>query len=164
MNIAETIIEGYNSKDFKDNYFFALGETFSDQKGDIINRIQDLFNISNYETQKELTNWKYLDKAAAGKVYEFINENLEDFCRNFNGFWVGPTSLESIEFGEQEEQLTGLYNYKSKKSYDLKYMQHVFDKAGYYVKGEYAYYNLQAGLHIDLLKDVPALDNFLLTV
>lgn len=163
MNIAERILESYDSKDFKENYVYALAERFGDCEGDIINRIKDLFNSSNYETKNALSNWKTLDREQAKKVYDLIEENFEEFVKDFNGFWVGPTSLESYEFGEQEEQLTGMGK-PSGGEYTLKYMQKCFDSAGYYVRGEYAYYDIQKGVHIDLLANIELLDNLLLTI
>ena len=163
MNIAEQILEGYSSKDFKENYLFVLDERYHDQEGDIIRRIYDLFNSSNYETEQALSNYFAINKEQSKKVYDFIKDNFESFVKNFNGYWVGSTSLESYEFGEQEEQLTGMWK-PGGGEYTLKYMQKVFDAAGYYVRGEYAYYNLQGGLHVDLLGDTDLLNNFLLTI
>jgi hypothetical protein len=164
MNIAERILESYDSKDFKENYMYALAERFGDCEGDIINRIIDLFNRQHYETEQTLKNWLIIDRVNATKIYNFIVENFEEFVKDFNGFWVGPTSLESYEFGEQEEQLTGMSKPGFKGEYTLKYMQRVFDAAGYFVKGEYAYYNINKGVHVDLLANVELLDNFLLTL
>ncbi len=165
MNIAQRLIERYDSKDFKKNYSQLLYESFANNEGDKINRIIDLFNVSNYETQKSLDNWFNIDREQAKKIFDFITENFEDFTTNFNGYYVGYTSLESISFGEQEEQIEGLYNHKTKKPYNLSYLKKIFDKEGYYVNNQnYAYYNLDKGLHIDLLRAPNLLNDFLLTI
>jgi len=163
-NIAESCKAYYESKDFKSDYYACLAEQFSNEEHEIIRRIIDKFNVSNYETEKYLTNWFVISKEQAKKIYDFINDNLESFTKDFSGYYVGYTSLDSVNFGEQEEQLTGLYNHTTGKSYSLPYMQKCFDKAGYYVKGEYAYYNIEAGLHVDLLGNIIELNEFLNTI
>lgn len=166
LNIAERIKEGYDSKDFKTDYFACLAESFSNNKGDIIKRIIDLFNVSNYETQKYLSNWFVIDRDQAKKIYQFIDENLESFTTGFNSCYVGYTSLESVNYGEQEEQLTGLHNHKTGKDYSLPYLKNVFEKAGYYINGSnYAYYDLSShGQYVDLLHNAKELNEFLLTI
>lgn len=165
MNIAQKLIARYESKDFKNDYSQLLYESFENNEGDIINRIIDLFNVSNYETQKYLTNWLNIDREQAQKIYAFIVENFEEFTTNFNGYYVGFTSLESISFSEQEEQIEGLLNHKTNKPYKLNYLKKVFEQEGYYVnKSNYAYYNLDKGLHIDLLRASSLLNDFLLTI
>jgi hypothetical protein len=166
-NIAQGIKAYYDHKDFKDNYAYCLAESFSNNKGDILNRILDLFNVSNYETEKYLSNWQVINRDQAKKIFDFIDENFELFTKDFSSYWVGSTSLESVSFGEQEEQLTGLHNHKTGKDYSLPYLRKVFDKEGYYVKDNYAYYDLSShGLHIDLLagKGKDLLNDFLLTI
>lgn len=166
-NIAERCLAYYDHKDFKDNYSYVLFESFNNDEADMINRIIDLFNVSNYETQKELSNWKIIDRKQAKEIFDFINVNFEQFTDSFKSYWVGDTSLDSISFGEQEEQLEGLYNYKTSKPYSVKYLRRIFDAAGYYVseKRDYAYYDISSdGLHIDLLKGKELLNQFLTTI
>ncbi len=164
-NIAKRIQAYYDHKDFKSNYAECLAESFHNNKGDIINKIIDLFNVSNYETKKELSNWSVITREQAKKIFDFVNDNLGSFTTDFKSYWVGSTSLESISFGEQEEQLTGLHNHKTGKDYSLSYLRKIFDKAGYYVRGNYAYYDLSySGLHVDLLHNAKDLDEFLLTI
>lgn len=165
INIAEAIKSGYELSNFLDGYQSALVENFANDKSVIINRIVDKFNVSNYETQKCLSNWKSIDRPQAKKIYDLINENIESFVRNFKSYWVGDTSLESIVFGEQEELLAGIRNKKTGKPYTLPYLRKVFDKSGYNVRGDYAYYDMGgSGLHVDLLGSVADLDSFLLTI
>lgn len=164
-NIAQRIIEGYESDNFKSDYFAVLSETFHNERGVIINRIIDKFNVSNYETEQALSNWFVIDRTQAKKIYDFINENLSDFTKDFSGYYVGYTSLESVSFGEQEEQLSGLRNHKTGNDYTLPYLRKVFSDAGYYVnESDYAYYNLQKGLYVDLLGNTELLNDFLLTI
>lgn len=170
LSIAESFKSRYESEDFVQDYFAVLCESFSNDRGDMINRIIDLFNVSNYETKKELSNWKAIDREQAKKIYEFIDANLWEFTTKFSGYYVGYTSLDSVEFGEQEEQLTGLYNKHTGKEYDLNYLRRSFRKADYCINRSspnYAYYIVSGGLHVDLLKDknsIELLNNFLITI
>ena len=163
MNIAQSRIDYYDSKDFKDNYSYILCETFNDSEQDIINRIIDLFNVSNYETEKYLSNHKIINRDQAKLIYDFISENIELFIKSFNSYYVGYTSLDSISFGEQEEQLTGIYNHKTGKEYNINYLKKIFEQESFYVSREYAYYDLSSsGLHIELINK--ELNEFLTTI
>lgn len=163
MNIASRIKEYYKSEDFKSNYLDCLSKLFNDSESDIINSIIKLFNVSNYETENCLKNHRIIEREQAKKIYDFITENLEDFTADFNGYYVGYTSLQTISFGEQEEQLEGLYNRRTGKDYSLKYLKQVFSQEDFFINGAFAYYDISdSGLHIDLLNNVNLLDNFLL--
>jgi hypothetical protein len=165
--IAERCKAHYESSDFEGNYFECLSESFGNNEGDIINRIIDLFNVSNYETEKALSNHLVINREQAKKIYDFIWDNLESFSSRFNGYYVGYTSLESVEFSEQEEQLTGLYNHKTGKEYNVIYLRKVFNEAGYCINDSdknNAYYIVSGGLHIDLLNNVKDLNEFIATI
>lgn len=163
MNIAQSIINYYDSKDFKDNYSYILCELFNDSEQDVINRIIDLFNVSNYETEKYLSNHKIITRDQAKLIYDFISENIELFIKSFNSYYAGYTSLDSISFGEQEEQLTSIYNRKTGKEYNINYLKKIFDKESFYISGDYAYYDLSSsGIHIELINE--ELNKFLLTI
>lgn len=154
MNIAQCFIERYESEDFKSSYTDCLMQTFGSNEGDIINRIQELFNISNYETKQYFEHTKYVDNKKAGEIYEYILNNIGDFIRDFNGYYVGYTSLESVAFGQIEEQLTGLYNYKTGRDYNLNYLKKCFENEGFYISGDYTYYNVEGGLHVELCNNL----------
>jgi len=163
MNIAETIKAYYETEDFKGMYLEALYESFANDENDIIERILNLFNVSNYETEKYLSNHKIIDREQAKKIYDFIYENLETFVSDFNNWYVGSTSLDSVSFGEQEEQLEGLYNNRTKKDYTLPYLRKVFSVDFYVNESNYAYYDLSSsGLHVDLIHN--DLNEFLKTI
>ena len=164
-NIAQRIKEGYESDDFKSDYLYQLIESYDNNKHEIISRIFDLFNIQNYETEKYLVNFKPITIQQAEQIYHFIDANFDDFVSDFHNHYVGYTSLESVSFWEQCEQLEGLHNHKTKKDYSLKYLKHIFNKEGFYVSRGYAYYDISSeGMHVDLLKSKDLLDNFLLTI
>lgn len=140
MNCVKSLVNYYNSADFKEQYYFILAEYFSSNKSEIVPKILYLFNVSNYETcnffGKEFT----LTTDQAQSVYDFILVNLDDFICDYISNFVGYTSLQSVSFGEQEVQL--------QKDDDLGDME----KNGFYVSGEYAYYDLSSsGVYIDLL-------------
>lgn len=143
----------YESEDFKNNYAQQLFEQFGNEEREIIDRILDKFNVSNYETQKELSNWKVLTREQAKKVYAFIAENFEAFTDDFSGYYVGYTSLESVTFGEQEEQM------------DTEEVKQEFITDGdFVINRDCAYYVVSGGLHVDLLKAKNLLNTFLNTI
>lgn len=162
MNISDRIKAYYETDDFKGMYLDLLYETFENDERDIIDNILRLFNISNYETEKYLSNHKIIDRKQAKLIYDFIYNDLESFVSDFNGYYVGYTSLCSVSFGEQEEQLEGLYNYKTGKEYNIAYLRKVFAN-DFYVSGNYAYYDMSSsGLHVDLINN--NLNEFLNTI
>ena len=169
-NIAVRVKSYYESKDFLDMYKDQLYEQYHYNKGDIISRIFDLFMIQNYETESKLENFKPITIEQAKQIYQLIYDNLELFTDTFKSYYVGYTSLESVSFGEQEEELDNVYNHMTKKKYTIKYLKRIFGEEGFYVSknSNYAYYDLSShGLHIDLLNNhesIILLDNFLLTI
>ena len=164
MNIAQNFLAYYESEDFKSDYLQCLSESFNDDEPRIVDQIINLFNVQNYEVEKNLSNYKVVTREQAQKIYEFIEENFEDFQTDFNSFHVGYTSLCSIGFREREEQLDGIYNVRTEKSYTLNYLKKICESEGFVINGDYAYYNLDGGLHIDLLNNVEMLNDFLKTI
>jgi len=161
-NVAEATLFYYGTDDFKENYATSLFRSFHENKSEIVDKILELFTSNNYETQRDLSNWKEIDRKQAVNIHSLISDNFERFTDDFKSYYVGDTSLESVSFGEQCEQLTGIYNPKTEKEYSLKSMQKQFDKAGFYVNEGYAYMDLSShGLHIDLLKGKELIDQFL---
>jgi len=150
MNLAQSFINRYESEDFKSDYYQVLFEQFSNNEGDVLKRIYDLFNVSDYETEQYFIFEGHVSKETCKKVYDFITENFDLFVKDFRGYYVGCTSLESVSFGEQEEQLSGLYNHTTGKNYGIRYLKKLFSNNDYYVSGDLAYYNLSGGLHVEL--------------
>lgn len=163
MNIADSIKAYYETDDFKGMYLDVLYEQFENDEVFIIDNILRLFNISNYETEKYLSNHKIIDRKQAKLIYDFIYNDLESFVSDFSNYYVGYTSLCSVSFGEQEEQLDGLYNNKTGKEYNISYLKKVFSKDFYVNDNGYAYYDLSdSGLHVDLINN--KLNEFLKTI
>jgi predicted DNA-binding protein len=150
MNIAEIIMSRYDSDDFKSDYAANLSESFHNNEGDILNILYSLFNVANHETGEYFDFDLFVEKETIQKVYDYIKENIEEFIEDFSGYYVGYTSLASVSFGEQEEQLTGLSNHRTGKDYTLPYLKKAFDEAGYVIHGDYAYMVADGGLHVDL--------------
>jgi hypothetical protein len=146
MNTAQQVKEYYSHEDFKSNYSLPLAEIFSNNEGDILNRIQTLFNISNYEVQQQYGKVKYVATKEAQAIFNHITENIEDFTTDFYGCYVGYTSLQSIAYSEQYESLENF------EGQDPKTLALQFEDEGYTVIDNAAYYNLDGGLHIDLLQ------------
>ena len=135
MNIAQKIKDHYESDDFKDNYAIIL---FEDRSA-VVERIHNI-----------IANEYYFEKKYKFRKY-YILDNLEEFTTVFNGFYVGHTSIDSVQFGEQEEQLEGLRNHATNKNYTLPYLKKIFEKEDFYVHNNYAYMDLQGGMHVDML-------------
>lgn len=162
MSIVDRIKAHYESDDFKSGYLEVLFETFADDENDIINNILRLFNISNYETETYLSNHKIIDRKQAKLIYDFIYNDLESFVSDFSNYYVGYTSLCSVSFGEQEQQLEGLYNNKTGKEYNISYLKKVFANDFYVGDNGYAYYTVSGGLHVELINE--SLNEFLKTI
>lgn len=156
-NIAERFKPRYESEDFKGDYSFCLLESFTSNENDVINRIQSGFE--DYYFEKKYGFSTYITRDEAKEIFDFILGNFDSFVDTFINYYVGSCSLESISFGEQEEQLTGIYNHNTGKDYSLPYLKKVFNRAGYHVnKQNYAYYDLSnKGLQVNLLTgELPA--------
>lgn len=156
-NIAERSKSYYESEDFKNDYSFYLLESFTSNKSEVLNRIQSSFE--DYYFEKKYGFSAYITRDEAKEIFNFILDNFDSFVDTFRNYYVGSCSLESVSFGEQEEQLTDIYNHNTGKDYSLPYLKKVFNQAGYYVnKQNYAYYDLSnEGLQVNLLTgDIPA--------
>jgi hypothetical protein len=143
-NYALSTLSYYESEDFKNNYAeFLMEDTHAVQ-----NRIKTA--VQDYDFEKIYGSTLYLSDEDAEKVYEYILENIEEYTTTFNGYWVGSGSIDSVSFGEQEEQLTGLTNQQGDKI-EVTDLIKQFEDADFVVHGEYAYYDMSSqGVHIDL--------------
>lgn len=154
QNIAQKCIEYFEHEDFIDNYKDALLESFGYDKDVICNRIQEIFNIRNYEVNNYYGETVYIDSETAEKIHEFIEENFEEFIDTFAGYYVGYTSIQSLSFGEQYEDLSSF------ERENVKELKKQFEEEGFYVnENNEAYYNLDGGIHVDLC--APELTEFL---
>ena len=146
MTIAESIKNYYESDDFKDNYAMYLFEDTSDVK----DKIKDV--CKSYEFNEYYGKKIDLTDEQTNQIFEYVCDNEESFTKDMHNAYVGYTCIASICFGEQEEQLTDIYNHKTGKSYTLPYLKKCFDNAGYCINGDYAYYDMSYdGIYIDLL-------------
>ena len=140
MNIAQTIKNYYEHEDFKDNYAIYLLEDRENCINNISKELSKWFYFEDYTTNSNLK----IDREDSERILDYLRDNYEKFIDTFNSYYVGNYCIDSISFGEQEEQLTGLYNHKTKKDYDLKYLQKVFEQEDFIVNGNYAYYDLSS--------------------
>ena len=133
-NVAQRCLDYYSSKDFESNYAQVLFEDFSTNENEIIERIVKIC----------LDNDHYCNRQKAKQIYDHISDNFESFVGDMCNYWVGYNCLESVSFGEQEEQLSGY-------DMNMSYLKRVFNREGFIVKGEYAYHDMVGeGLKIDL--------------
>jgi endonuclease III-like uncharacterized protein len=147
---AESIISYFESEDFRNNYAeYLLQDTSWAQA-----RILNLFNVQDYETEKYLSNHKRITQDQAEQIYLFIVDNVEEFTTTFNGYYVGHTSIDSIAYGEHEESIEPGEREN-------------FEENDFCVndEGTTAYYDMSSqGVHIDLLRSIDILNEFLLTI
>lgn len=140
MNIAEITKEYYEHDDFIDNYAFILLEDGDNCIYNIKKELPKWFYFNDYNSDSLLK----IDTEDAERIFDYMRDNYDDFVDTFCGYYVGDYCIDSISFGEQEEQLTGLYNHKTGKNYDIRYLRKIFEQEDYVVNGDYAYYNLSA--------------------
>jgi hypothetical protein len=142
-NLALSIIDYYNSEDFKGYYIEHLHELFYANKEDVLQRIQFIVE-HDYFFARDWGFNAYLSDEKVNEIFEYIDENFEDFISDFYTAYVGPTSLSSICFGEQCEDLSNFNE-------DLKVLKENFENENFVVHDNYAYYDLSySGLKVDL--------------
>lgn len=151
MNIAQRIKYYYESKDFRDNYAMYLLEDTHGVKDNIQHAWKHSFDLGKYYTGDWISSEKKdLTDQQLNEILEFLIDNIEDFTTEFYNGCVGDCSVDSIAYGEQEEQLD-IYNHKTGKPYTLPYLRKVFEQEGFCISDNYAYYDLSfTGVHIDL--------------
>ena len=132
INIAQRQIAYYESEDFVWEYVGCLSEMFDeDYRGIIKNAIEEDFEIT--PTNDQVNN-----------VKKFIQNNLDKFVETYSNYCAGNRCIANVDFGEQEVQLADIYNHRTKKNYDIRYLRRIFEKEGFYVNGNYAYYNMES--------------------
>ena len=165
-NIAENTLEYYTSEDFNSDYFMHLLEDMSTARHNLEEAIKDYVNDLNWpmigetRTTRITEVWQTKD---LDRIIEYICDNIEDFSSDFSNYWIGHRCIDSISFGEQEEQLTDIYNHETGKTFALEEMQKQFEEAGFYVNGEYAYYDMRGeGIKVDFIPElIPFMDELL---
>ena len=150
MNIAEIIKNGYESDDFRSNYEMMLGE----DTHNVFQNVKKLLTDNKWEIEERLgIKLPYCSNEQCQKATDYILKNIGDLTTTFNGYYVGNYCIDSVEFGEQEEQLE-FTNHKTGKPYTKAYLRKIFDSAGFYVSkcGGYAYYVVSGGVMLDMSK------------
>lgn len=146
MNIAQKIIQYYESEDFRNNYLDTLLEDIETAKYQL-NEMQNTVEWDVYFGNLRLTKEQQL------RLIDFMRENYEDFIGTFSGYYVGSLVVDSVAYGEQCEQLTDIRNHRTNKPYTKRYLKYIFDKEGLTVdnKVEYAYYDMSGeGIYLTL--------------
>ena len=138
VNIAKRIVEHYDSEEFRANFYQLLCDNMEQSRTGCIAQIMRYFSVRGTE---------------ANEIYSEIYNNIEQYIDTYRNYYVGSDCLESVSFGEQEEQIFDLVNHTTGKPYSKKYVRDVFEKEGFTVGNEYAYYDLSGeGLYVDLSK------------
>ena len=138
LNIAKRIIEHYGSEEFRASYYQVLCDNMEQSRTECISQIMRYFSVRGTE---------------ANEIYSEIYNNIEQYIDTYRNYYVGSDCLESVSFGEQEEQIFDLVNRTTGKPYTKKYIRAIFEKEGFTVGKECAYYDLSGeGIYIDLSK------------
>ncbi len=88
----ERALNYYESDDFKNNYAYCLFEDYNGVQYQIKQVCEREFSLKLTNDQTE-------------QIFDFMLENLDEYTSEFNTYWVGSFSIDSVAFGEQEEQL-----------------------------------------------------------
>lgn len=128
---AESILSYYESKDFEWYYIEAMCSSAY-----INNDVQEIIKICDREFGMTIST----DEAV--KIFDYIYDNVEEFVSRFSNYYVGSNCVNSVSFGEQEEQLFDIYNPETGECYELHEIQPIYEEAGFYVKEGYAYLDL----------------------
>ena len=128
---AESILSYYESKDFEWYYIEAMCSSAY-----INNDVQEIIKICDREFGMTISTNE------AVKIFDYIYDNVEEFVSRFSNYYVGSNCVNSVSFGEQEEQLFDIYNPETGECYELHEIQPIYEEAGFYVQEGYAYLDL----------------------
>ena len=158
MNIAQALKSHYGTEDFGSDYVECMLESYDQEEW--AKKITDIVSLqySDFDGHALI-----LTEEQSMGIAQYIFDNIDDFIQRYGWYYVGDSCIDAISFGEQEEQLSGLYNHKTGKEYSLKYLQKIFDEEGYYVSGDLAYWDLSSeGVYIDLFaSEIPLLEELI---
>lgn len=144
MNIAQRYLKYYQSDYFKADYAFLLLDD-TDYCYDRIKKVADSYDKRLTDLQIKL-------------IFEELVRNTDLYISDYCSYYVGDDCIDSISFGEREEQLEGMINHRTGLPYTDSYLRRIFDKEGFTVfvshYGTYAYYDMSSqGLRITLNGD-----------
>ena len=139
MNIAKRLKSNYEHEDFIGSYADFLLE---DGQNCIDHIKEAVIKVCWDRDIPEIT----LSDNDAERILEYMRENPEDFIETYRNYYVGYYCVDSISFGEQEEQIEGLYNHKTDRPYNKGYLKRIFEQEDFYVTNQFgelfAYYDL----------------------
>ena len=139
----ESIRAYYDSEDFADCYVCGLMEQADASFiPDTIKKIcENEFDITLSTSESE-------------KIFDYIYDNIEEFIEKFSNYYVGYCCVDSTSFGEQEEDLTCIYNPETGENYELSEIEKIYDDAGFYVNEGMAYLDLSdEGLCVKITRE-----------
>lgn len=153
MNIAEQITAYYDTQEYQNNWSIYLLED-----GDAVqDRIKNICQTYEFEQMYGHILNLNSEPEIVEQIYLYILENIEEFTTTFNSYYVGYSSIDSITFGEEEENLKELINPRTEKPYSLQYLKNIFNEVGWMINGHMAYLDMTSGgVHVDmLLEEIP---------
>lgn len=157
QNLVENLIDYYDSEDFKGNYWDCL---LQDSHA-VIDRIKAYFESYEFEKKYGFTVSRHspsLNKFAE-LIYEHVKCHIDLFVVDAYALSWQESYIDSVFFGEQEEQLSGFEEWET----DREALIEAFEES-YFISGEYAYFDLSfTGLAVDIslldFSDVATLAN-----
>ena len=114
----------YESDSFVESYYVVLEEVLLD------------FGVENLMITAE-NDWELfenrpvgIDEKTATKVIEYVKNNITDYVKQYQHYYVGYNNIASVDFGEQQVELEYPMNEDD-------------DDCGFYIgDDEYAYYDM----------------------
>ncbi|MHA1952457.1 MAG: hypothetical protein ACW96U_00735 [Candidatus Heimdallarchaeaceae archaeon] len=141
MNVAKRTLSYYESEDFEDMYSEVLYDIVIDEDEKRWKKALDEIGIN-------------ADSEFLEEIKEYVIDNMWEFTERASGYWMRSGEVARCCFGEQEEQLTGIYNHRTEKDYGIQYLRKIFKQEDFFVKENYAYYDLSdEGIAVVLNRD-----------
>ena len=120
----------YESEDYKGNYWDILAEDLNEYGADKLKEYSRNWDICE---NREFP----LSKDSANKVIDYVIENLDEYVRDYCGYYVGDDSVASTCFGEIETEVPQGFN------------DDEHDDCGWYMGEESIYENQPRYMYLD---------------
>lgn len=140
------MVDYYSTEDFESSYADCLAQ----DTAAILERVRPMLRERKWEVEErlgvKLANFSDKQVRAAA---DYVVSNAEEFVERFSGYYVGHFSLDSVAFGEQEENVA---DFAKSNGLTVKKAAEMLDAAGFSVINGGAYYIVSGGLHLNLVR------------
>lgn len=149
---ASTVLDYYENEDFIDNYGYHLLVDGSKVKTALTQSLCRYLYFNDY-TNNPFPETFIKDKTL-DEILDWLRDNYYEYIETYHSYYVGSYSIDSIGFGEQCEQVSGMYNHITELEIDPNFMLDAFEDKGFYIpdnKSDFVYYDLSdSGVQINL--------------